>query len=104
MSFFRISEFINDFPLPEGEILPIEAYGQSIILYLKNNQLFAFAAKCPHGGTLLSAGYVDDKNCIVCPTHFYKFQLTTGREVLGREYRLKTYKTLFQEGEWYVEV
>ena len=103
MSFVKVSELLNTIELPEAQVLPIEAYGQSIILYLRDNQLYAFAAKCPHGGTLLCEGYVDAKNCIVCATHFYKFHIATGKEVLGREYRLKTYKTLFQNGEWYVQ-
>ncbi len=104
MSLVSVSELLNDSVVPEAKLLPIEAYGQSIILYLSNNKLYAFAAKCPHGGTLLCEGYVDAKNCIVCPTHFYKFSLLTGREALGREYHLKTYKTFLEEGSWYVEV
>lgn len=104
MEIIKISDFTDINPLPEAGMIEVKINQQNIILYRTSERMFAFASKCPHGGTLLCEGYVDAKNCIVCPTHFYKFQLTTGKEIFGREYRLKTYKTFLKDGEWYVEM
>ena len=104
MSIYKISDFIIVDPFVENKMHLIVVADKNIILYFSNEKLFAFSAQCPHGGTLLTEGYIDAKNSIVCPTHFYKFSLQTGREVLGKDYRLKTYKTFLQNEEWYVEV
>lgn len=104
MNIYKLSDIILVNSFIEHTMYLVTIANKSIVIYLNKEGLFAFSAKCPHGGTLLTEGYIDAKNCIVCPTHFYKFNLHTGREVLGKEYRLKVYKTFLKEGEWYIEI
>lgn len=104
MQVLKINDIIDKNNISVQEIYSVLVGNKSILLHYDGNEWYAFAQKCPHGGTLLTEGYIDAKNCIVCPTHFYKFSLQTGKEFLGREYRLKLYKTFILNSEWYVEI
>ena len=65
--------------------------GKKITLGKHNNQVFAFAHKCPHAGGILSDGHIDALGNIVCPLHRYKFSLQNGRNTSGEGYYLKTF-------------
>ncbi|MEO7444745.1 MAG: Rieske 2Fe-2S domain-containing protein [Ferruginibacter sp.] len=79
------------FPLGQT-LVTITVEGRQVCMARNNGNLYALSATCPHAGTLMAGGYIDALENIVCPRHFYKFQLATGRNVTGEGYTLKTYQ------------
>ncbi|MFW6175122.1 MAG: Rieske (2Fe-2S) protein [Chloroflexota bacterium] len=67
--------------VPPGEMLPVEAQGESILLANVEGQLFAVSETCTHEEGPLSEGYLEDHE-VECPWHGATFDLQTG-EVTG---------------------
>ena len=89
INWFRIGADISMLSFAENNIAVVECNGKTICIGKHNDQLFAFAYKCPHASGILANGYIDAIGNIVCPMHRYKFSLTNGRSAEG--YYLKTY-------------
>lgn len=64
--------------LSEGQIVPIEANGQKLLLTRVDGEYRAAARKCPHLGFNLCRGKIED-GAVVCPLHKAKFDLVTGK-------------------------
>lgn len=58
---------------------------------------YAFDSKCPHRGASLAEGEIAGE-LIVCPLHHFKFNLKTGRCMMPRHLKLRTYPVV-REGE-----
>ena len=76
--------------------------GKKICLGRRDNEIFAFASKCPHAGGYLSEGYVNALGNVVCPIHSYKFCMKNGRNVSGEGYYLKHWPVEIREEGVYV--
>lgn len=65
--------------MPAGTIKGVGRYavGNS------DGHLFAVTRRCRHLYADLSRGSIDDDGCLVCPWHGSKYDVTTGRMVLG---------------------
>ena len=48
-----------------------------------DGQLFAVTRRCRHLMADLAKGSIDDDGCLVCPWHGSKYDVTSGRMVLG---------------------
>jgi 3-phenylpropionate/trans-cinnamate dioxygenase ferredoxin subunit len=105
----KIADSVNEFDWNTKNMCIVEADGKKITLAKQDNNLFAFAHKCPHAGGIMADGFIDALGNAVCPLHRYKFNLKTGRNTTGEEY-LKTYKTavnetgvfvIFEEKKWF---
>ncbi len=88
---YKIADDITELTFAENGLLQLEVNGKNVCISQFKGDLFACAAKCPHAGGNLSAGYVDALGNIVCPLHRYKFSLVNGRNTSGEGYFLKTY-------------
>jgi len=67
--------------LKPSSLKPVFGAGQDILIATdKGNRVFAAANVCPHIGTPLDQGTVED-NAIVCPLHRSAFDLKTGKLV-----------------------
>ncbi len=53
---------------------------QKICVAKSGKEYFAFEAICPHQKQLLSEGRLNAFNEVICPLHFYRFNLKTGEE------------------------
>lgn len=51
---------------------------------------YAFDGKCPHRGAALSEGEIAGE-LIVCPLHHFKFNLKTGRCLMPRHLKLRSF-------------
>ena len=91
INWFRIGADISMLSFAENNIAVVECNGKTICVGKHNDQLFAFAYKCPHAGGILSDGYIDAVGNVVCPLHRYKFSVKNGRNTSGEGYYLKTY-------------
>lgn len=67
-----------------------------------NNLYFAVSNLCPHQYENLSKGQVTPYGEIVCPLHFYRFDLKTGTECQNRTHNLKTFKVKLDESGLFV--
>ncbi len=89
--------------LSANKITEIQAGEKRICLLRKGNQLFAFAATCPHAGTRLCEGWIDAQGRVVCPQHKYRFNPANGYNTSGEGYRLKTFPVKEEEGCIFVQ-
>ena len=102
MNWIRIAEHIEELDFGPNNIAETDASGKIICIARYNDQLFAFARKCPHASGLLVNGYIDPIGNVVCPIHRYKFCLKNGRNVSGEGYYLKHWPVEVREDGVYV--
>jgi phenylpropionate dioxygenase-like ring-hydroxylating dioxygenase large terminal subunit len=53
--------------------LPVTLLGTSLVLWRDGSTVLASRDRCPHRGTALSLGEVDDEGCLVCPYHGWHY-------------------------------
>lgn len=87
----KIAASIEEIIFQENNLAELEADGRKICLGKFQEELFAFAAKCPHASAPLSGGYIDAVGNVVCPLHRYKFCMRNGRNISGEGYFLKNW-------------
>jgi len=85
----KIAETINEIPFTSSGLAEVMAGDKKICLGKYKEELFAFAAKCPHASGFLVEGFIDALGNVVCPLHRYKFCMKNGRNVTGEGYYLK---------------
>lgn len=85
----KIADDEKEIAFQPNELATIEVKGKKMGLARHQEQLSAFALKCPHAGGLLTDGWIDLKGDIVCPLHRYRFSLQNGRNTSGEGYYLK---------------
>jgi nitrite reductase/ring-hydroxylating ferredoxin subunit len=61
-------------------------------------------ARCPHNNGPLAQGWVRDGETVVCPWHWYRFDLDTGACQTQPSYRLATYPVVERDGRWFADV
>jgi len=80
----------------------VEVAGKKITLGKFQDQIFAFAQKCPHASGIMADGFIDAAGMVVCPLHRYRFSVQNGRNTSGEGYYLKTYPIQMREDGLYV--
>lgn len=80
---------IDEIPVGEGRTFAVEG-GQIAVFRLRNGELRAVDAVCPHMGGPLADGLADD-TIVICPLHGHAFDLSTGCEVGGHEMSVRSY-------------
>ena len=85
----KIAESMAEIAFAANNLAEVEADGKTICIGRHSDELFAFAAKCPHASGLLKDGFIDALGNVVCPLHRYKFCMKNGRNVSGEGYYLK---------------
>ena len=100
-NWYKVEE-IDTGTLPEAVITEATAGDKRICLLKKQEDIFAFAATCPHQTTKLCEGWLDAQGRVVCPMHKYRFDPANGRNTSGEGYKLKTYPVEIREGSIYI--
>ncbi len=93
----KIADSSNELIFPGNNLMEIEVAGKTICIAKGRAHIFACASKCPHAGGVLSEGYIDPMENVVCPLHRYKYSLQNGRNVSGEGYFLKTFPVEVRE-------
>lgn len=75
---------------------------KTIGILRKGEDLYAFAATCPHASARFCDGWLDARGHITCPLHKYKFNPVNGRNVSGEGYKLKTFPVEIRAGIVYI--
>lgn len=98
----KIATTITDMDFAGNNIAIAQANHKKICIGKFNEQLFAFAYKCPHAGGIMADGYIDALGNVVCPLHRYKYDMKNGRNVSGEGYYLKNWPVEIREDGVYV--
>jgi nitrite reductase/ring-hydroxylating ferredoxin subunit len=64
---------------------------------------YAFDARCPHRGAMLSDGEFSG-DLLVCPLHHFKFSLKTGRCMMPKHLKLLSFRVSEEGGELRIEL
>ena len=88
--------------LQSDQLTEVSVGEKRIGLLKKNNEVYAFAAMCPHAGAKLCDGWLDGQGRIVCPDHKYRFDPVNGRNTSGEGYKLFTYPVEVRDGELFI--
>ncbi len=102
MNWIRIATNIDEIPFGSNNLAEVDADGKIICVAHHQDELFAFARKCPHASGLLVNGFIDPTGNVVCPMHRYKFSMKNGRNVSGEGYYLKHWPVDVREDGVYV--
>lgn len=94
---YKVADHINEIGFSENNIAVVEIKGKQICVGKHNDDVFAFAYKCPHAGGILAEGYIDALGNVVCPLHRYKYRMEDGRNVSGEGYYLKHWPVEIRE-------
>ncbi len=100
----KVADHQNEFNFSENNIAVTELNGKQICIGKIENEIFAFAYKCPHAGGILAEGHIDALGNIVCPLHRYKYNMQNGRNVSGEGYYLKHWPVEIRNDGVYVGV
>ena len=78
-SFTRVADTSE---IPAGKMKKVKIMDEEILLVNVDNKFYAMANRCSHKGEDLSKGTLEGK-ILTCPIHGSKFDVTTGKNVLG---------------------
>lgn len=68
--------------LPDSRIKKVKLGNREIGIVRVGEQIFSFAAFCPHRGASLIQGTIHSGG-IICPLHQYRFDLQSGKVLAG---------------------
>lgn len=74
-----------------------------VVLIRKQDRIFAINDECPHMGGPLGEGEVEDHE-IVCPWHFWRFDIRTGECTDGGDDPISCYRVHIEGEEVQVEI
>jgi nitrite reductase (NADH) small subunit len=73
---------LADIPVGEGRAYPVG--GEQVAVFrLRDGQLRAVSAVCPHAGGPIADGIADNR-VVICPLHQHVFELASGRSISGQ--------------------
>jgi nitrite reductase/ring-hydroxylating ferredoxin subunit len=68
--------------VPAGTMKHAESGGIELVLVNAGGTIYALADRCAHMNAPLSMGVLDG-NVIICPLHFSRFDVRTGKKIAG---------------------
>jgi 3-phenylpropionate/trans-cinnamate dioxygenase ferredoxin component len=78
--------------IPPGSVLRVEHGGDAILVANLDGSLYAISDTCTHRGGTLSQGTIKD-GIVTCPRHGSRFDVRTGKNMLGPKVLLVRGKT-----------
>ena len=77
--------------------------GKQVLLIASGERVFAIANRCPHEGFPLSEGTEGPDCVLTCNWHNWKFDLATGKALVGRD-PVRTYRVELHDGEIFLDL
>jgi len=90
-------------PANERRAWTIKHNGRRYAVFDSGGRLEVTDARCPHNGGPLTDGVVRD-GAVICPWHWYCFDLRTGECRTAASYRLRKYPVLSRDGRLFAEL
>lgn len=81
----------------------VEHAGRVFAVFVLDGELVVTDGRCPHRQGALAEGWIRD-GCIVCPSHWYTYDLATGECRTTDNYHLRRYPVVWRDGEAFAEV
>ena len=69
--------------VPLGQMIHVEVQEKEIMIANVEGKFYAISDRCGHMNARLSMGTLD-KTIVICPYHFSRFDVTTGKLVSGQ--------------------
>ena len=106
MAWHKLFDDINEVKSRFENKTPIllKLLDRKICLVFDNESFYAFDNTCPHNGAQLHRGKCNENGEIVCPLHFYQFDMRSGREGMGRRYELNTYPLRLDKSSLFIRL
>lgn len=73
---------------------------EAVAVWNVDGRVYALGDVCPHRGFVLSEGVLERRSdgiCIVCPGHYWRYDIETGEHTAGPE-RVRTYSIVEVDG------
>lgn len=99
---WHIVKAVSISTIEENKPIELVVGNKTVGLLRKGDELFSFAATCPHASAKLCDGWMDAQGRIVCPLHKYRFDPANGRNTSGEGYKLKTYPVKLIDGNIHI--
>jgi nitrite reductase/ring-hydroxylating ferredoxin subunit len=111
-TWYKVAEHINEVDFSANNIGVVKVDGKKVCIGRFNEQVFAFAYKCPHAGGIMADGYIDIMADlfidalvnVVCPLHRYKYDMKNVRNVSGEGYYLRHWPIEQREDGVYIGI
>jgi NAD(P)H-dependent nitrite reductase small subunit len=87
--------------LPIGKSAIISAGEDEIALFNYKGKYYAIANKCPHRGSPLGEGRIEE-GIVICPNHEWRFQLADGANMQNPELFIPTYPVKVKNDNIYI--
>lgn len=100
MTFIRVAS-VND--VPEGEGRVVSANGTPVALFNVGGEFHAIHNACLHKGGPLGEGELDG-NVVTCPWHGWKYDVTTGRNIMMPSIAVKKFPVRVEGEDVLVDV
>lgn len=84
--------------LKEGQGKYVEIDGFQLAVFLHEGQVYALDNRCPHAGGSIAGGYIENGH-VLCPWHYWAFNLHTGALPGQPLVKVNTYRTRLLERE-----
>ncbi|MGD9529126.1 Rieske (2Fe-2S) protein [Pseudonocardia sp.] len=78
--------------------------GREFAVFCVDGRLHVTNARCPHNKGPLVEGTIRDGRTLVCPWHWFRFDLETGECANLRMYDLRVHPVVERDGAWFAEV
>ena len=78
--------------------------GRTFAVFKVRGEYFVTDAHCPHNRGPLDQGWVRHGRTLICPWHWYRFDLRTGRCETSSRYTLGVYPVVERDGKLYAEI
>lgn len=93
---------ISDLEEFKGQKFQIDSETE-IAVFKINEKIYAVDNVCPHNHTpKMFEGYIQ-KDCVICPVHFYEFSLTSGESKAFEGGNLRIFETKIEDDYLYVK-
>ncbi len=86
-----------------NESISVRHDGHFIAIANNNGEFFAVSDICPHVGAPLGGGWVENGH-IVCPFHYWRFELKTGKCPHIKDECIQTYNLKVDQDDILVEI
>jgi len=88
--------------LTGGDPVAAQVEGVELVVVSCNDAITVFEGRCPHQGTLLSEGRVED-GLLVCRSHGWQFECASGKKANDTNVCLKQFETTVENGSVWVD-
>ncbi len=79
--------------------------GRRFAVFAVAGEYYISDARCPHSNGPLVEGWVrEEDRMLICPWHWFRFDLRTGQCLVHARYDLRVYPVVEREGELYADV